>query len=90
MKFEEIERLFTGAIYSYGRQGLYFKSKIEKVEEFNEVFWGDKVILYLVDNAGAIQVPIDNIKKVNDLENCKYCYSLKNMLDEEIGHVCKQ
>lgn len=90
MKFKDIKEFFTRATYSYGIQGMYFKTTIAEVEEIKDDFLGDKVRLTLKDNLGIVDVPIANIKKVSNIDNCKYCYLLKNLLDEEIGHIWRQ
>lgn len=89
MDFNKVKKLFTGANYSYGILGMYFKTTIVKVEEIKDDFWGDKARLTLKDNLGFIDVPIAKIKRGADIEEVEYHYILKNLLDEEIGHVLR-
>jgi len=90
LEFGEIKELFTGANYSYGILGMYFKTTITEVEEIKDDFWGDKARLTLKDNLGFIDVPMANIKRVDDIEEVEYYYILKNLLDEEIGHIWRR
>ena len=89
MDFKKVKELFTGANYSYGILGMYFKTTIMVVEEIKDDFWGDKARLTLKDNLGFIDVPMVKIKRVDDIENVDY-YILKNLLDEEIGHIWRE
>ena len=91
MDFNKVKKVFTGANYSYGILGMYFKTTITEVEEIKDDFWGDKARLRLKDNVGVIDAPISNItREVEDIGNYMYCYSLRNLLDEEIGIVWKE
>lgn len=89
MDFNKVKKVFTGANYSYGILGMYFKTTIVEVEEIKDDFWGDKARLTLKDNLGFIDVPMAKIKRVDDIEEVEYHYILKNLLDEEIGHVLR-